>query len=158
MSFLGANAASYSKMGLFSSGVQSIGQLISGKQAKGAYDQNAQVYEQQAEAARLKASLDEYKARKNTNIVIGQQRAAYVAAGVNPNTGSPLDVMVDSLSNAYLDIEIEKYNNAVATARYESEASMSKYVGKEVKRESVFNAGMSLLQGGMNYSRKMGRL
>lgn len=155
MSFLGANAATYAGANLFSTGIKSIGQIISGSQQKGAYDQQAGVYEQQAEAARLKASLDEYKAKKSAGIVIGQQRAAYAAAGVNPNTGSPIDVMVDSLSNAYLDIEIEKYNNAVATARYESEAANQRNIGKQVKRESTFNAGLSLLQGGISFGQKM---
>lgn len=156
MSFLGANAASYAGLGFISSGIKSIGQIIGGSQQKKAYDQNAGIYEDQAEAHRLKQSIDEYKARKAANKTVGEQQAAYVAAGVNPMTGSPLDVMVDSLNNSFFDMEINKYNNALLAARYENESKMTKYVGEEVKREGVFNAGLSLLEGGLSYGREYG--
>lgn len=154
MSFLGSMASTNAKTGFLGMGIQGISQLMGGKQQQGVYNQQASILDEQAESSRIKSSLDEYKARKTAKGVIGAQQAAYAGAGVSVGTGSPIDVMVDSLSNAFLEIEINKYTAAVEASRYKSESEMLKYQGKKARQESTFNAGMTILQGASLYGEK----
>lgn len=158
MAFLAPTASIFSGFGLLAGGIQGIGQLIEGGQKKALYDQNAEVYAQQAEMARVRAALDETRGRKAANAQVGQNVTDFVSAGVNPYTGSPVEHTVESLSNAYLDVEIEKYNNLTLAQRYESEARNKRFEGAQTARETRFKAGMTLLQAAASYGQKRGIL
>lgn len=136
------------------SAMNAFGQIIGGNQAKKAADYNASIYEQRAGAARTAASINETRNMRRAESLIGSQRAAYAGAGVSADTGSPIDVAVDSLANEYLDIAIDRYNHEIAASGYEADAAMSRYEGKQARRESTFKAGMTLLEGASRYGMK----
>jgi hypothetical protein len=110
-----------------------FGQSQEGEQKSEAYDYNANILEQNAATARAKGELQEYQKRKEIRSVIGKQAAGYASAGVTMR-GSPVDVMVESLSNAYFDIAIDKYNTEVAARGYENQAKLQRYYGEQTKK------------------------
>lgn len=154
MAFLGATAATYGDLGLLAGGIQSIGEAITGRQRRQAYDANAEAYEQGAEMARVKAALEEQRGLKQAASLAGHNTTEFVAAGVNPYTGSPVDHMVETLANAYYDVETEKYNTLLAAHRYSSEGKERRFEGRSVQREGYFKAGSTLLRSSAEYFQK----
>ena len=134
--------------------VDAVGSITSGISANNAAKYNAQISEQQAGAERESAKLTEYQKRKEIKQVIGSQQFAYARSGVNPMTGSPLTVMLDSLSNAELDIAIGNYNSETQARRYESEAEMSRWKGRQAVYSGYSQAGSTLLKTAGDYYTK----
>ena len=143
-------------MSLIGTGLQAYGQYESGREAKKAADYNAEISKQQADMTRQRAALNEFKKRKEMGIVIGEQQAAYAKAGVVTTTGSPIDVMTDSIANAELDIAIDNYNNEVAARGYESEAERELEAGEAAAEEGMIGAGTTLLKGAAETAYKFG--
>ena len=152
------SASAFAKLSLGASALQGVGSLIAGNQAKKAYDYNAEIDMQNADAARIAGAFNVKRMEKDATTQIGDNIASFAASGVNPYTGSPVEHTIESLANAYQDIEIEKYNTAAKVRAYESAAAMSKYEGRQAKREGTFKAGVSLLQGVSTYAQKMGKI
>lgn len=151
------NAAQYAGMELLGTGIGAIGSLMSGRSQQQAAGYSTSILEQRAGMTRDAAKLTEYKMRKNAKSIIGSQTADYAAAGVNPYSGSPIDVMVEDLANSELDIAIENYNSEVQARSFESEAAMTRYAGKQLNREARIGAGLSLLMGAAKYGQKLRR-
>lgn len=149
----GIPAIAYAGMQAVGGAVSAYGSYQQGKQEQKAYDYNAQIAERSAEAARIRAKLNEYQKMKAAKTQVGFERGIYAKAGVAVDTGSPLDAMVESLSNAYLDIAIDSYNNKITENQATSEASMSRYYGKQAKSAGMFKAGMTLLETAGNFQK-----
>lgn len=144
---------------LASGGLTAYGQYKQGKDTQKMYDYNAKVAEEEAGVIRQGSILRSAQARKRMKSVIGSQAAGYASSGVEL-TGSPLDVMKDSISNAELDIAVDEYNSDIQAKQRESEARMYRYYGREARREGTTNAMLTLLQegskAGMTLSTKLG--
>lgn len=141
-------------MDLLGTGISAFGAFQTGNQAKGAYDYNASLADQNAEQIKHSNELTEYQKKKNLEAHVGMQAAQYAGSGIDVNTGSPIDVMTDTLSKGYLDIAIDKYNAELAQRGYQSDAEMKRAEGSAVKRESTLKAGLGLLKGAASYAEK----
>lgn len=133
--------------GLIGTGITVAGQLQQGKEQKQAQEYNAQISEQEADIVRQNAVLNEYKARKSLAQSAGTQIAGYAKSGVN-FTGSPLDVIADSIANAELDISINKWNSENEARGKESEARMRRYYGLQDEKLAKTKAVSTLLTEG----------
>lgn len=56
--------------------------------------------------------------------------------------------MVDSMSNAYLDLAIDNYNYEVAARAHESKAKMDRYTGDQAESAGKAAGISSLLKSG----------
>lgn len=139
------SASDFSVIKLLGQGLGAFGTIEEGQQASGAYSYNANIATQQAIAVRNRSAITQFEKQKNLESLVGEQRAQYAGSGVKVDTGSPLDVMTDTLSKGYLDKAISAYNDEIAARAYESEAAMEKYTAKQVKRESLLKAGLGLI-------------
>jgi hypothetical protein len=146
-----ATASSWSGFSSLGKVIQGFGQYQSGQQAQGAYNYNAALQYQNAQVVRQSADLTEYQQKKNLESIVGRQQAQYAASGVSVTSGSPMDVMVETLSKGYLDIAISRYNSEIAARGYESQAEMDRYYGKQAAREGSMRAGLSLLESAADY-------
>lgn len=156
--------------------VSAFGQMEEGREEQRAQEYNARVLEQNAAAERAAAAqkvkvikenavLNEYRDRKSLATVTGEQVAGYAGRGVSVGTGSPLDVIADSIANAELEIAIGNWNteNEVATTTYnaelaarnkESEARMRRLYGKSAATNAMYSGlGTLLTSGTTAYSR-----
>ena len=141
-------------MNLAGAGISAYGQYTSGQQANDAYGYNAVLAENNAKLIRQSAELVEYQQKKNLEATVGNQMARYAARGISVGTGSPLDVMTDTLAKGYLDIAVQNYNSEISARGQESDAAMSRYTGKQTQKRSTLNAGLTLLKGVTNYGIK----
>lgn len=66
-------------------------------------DMNAKIAERQARDAVERGQLEEQQQRMKTSQIIGKQRAAMAANGVDLGYGSPLDALVDTATIGELD-------------------------------------------------------
>ena len=95
-------------------------------QAK-AMEYNAQIEESKAAIAAERAAQEERKLRIRGKLVKGTQRAAFGAAGLDPNVGSPLDVLLDTQWAIEQDAATIRYNAMLDQWGYGSRAQIARY-------------------------------
>lgn len=108
---------------------------------------------QQADAAQYNAGLSENQAtqafasgvqresaqRRSAAQTLGEQRAAFGASGVDANSGSALDVQLQSTRNAELDALQTRYEGILTGQNYQQQAAMGVYQA-DTLRSSASNA------------------
>ena len=147
--------------------LSAYGTYQSGQDAKKQAEYNAHVEEQNAELIKAGAArenqitkenavLNEYRQRKSMEATTGEQIGAYAARGVSVGTGSPLDVIADSIANAELEISMNKWNaeNQIAVNTYNagvsannkmSSAELNRMYGKSAETSANWQAAGTLL-------------
>lgn len=123
-----------------------IGSFMEGNQAKSMGNYNATIYEQQAANERTSQQLLEYQKRKANKAVYGTQVANVGKSGIKMS-GSPLEVQLDSMANASLDLSIDKYNSDVKATGYQNQANMTRWEGTNAKKSAYLKGGLSVLTG-----------
>jgi hypothetical protein len=131
---------------LASTAVSAYGQYQQGQQQAQAAEYNAAVARQQAEASREAGKLEAARIRKQKERLTGRQRAMYAKAGVTME-GSPMEVMLDSATDAEMDALITEYNYETQARQAGSQASMSQWRAGVYERTGTQRAGATLLQG-----------
>lgn len=113
-------------------------------------ERNAQIADMQAQQAAQRGELEEKQFRLRLSQFKGEQRASFGASGAVVDTGSPLDVLVDTAEQGELDALTIRHNAAIEvwgirnqSAGYRAESSL--YRAK--KRSPGFAAGTTLLTG-----------
>ena len=134
-------------------GLQAFGQFQEGKQTQKAQEFNAQIAEEQAKFVRGGAKLEEFRARKRLKAFTGTQIAKFAKAGV-AFTGSPLDVIQDSIANAELDIEVSKFNADIRARGFISEAEQRRLSGRQAVTTGKIGAGATILSGVSDFAQK----
>lgn len=143
----------FAEIGLITGGIESLFQMFGGNEAQKAYDYNAVIAENEANLIRQGAKLDEYRKRKQLKSFVGRQTAGYASSGVE-FTGSPIDVIQDTVANAELEIAINQFNLETQARGKESEAGRLREAGKAEKTASYIKAGTTLLASAGNYASK----
>lgn len=138
-------------------GVSAYGQYKEGQAANKAAEYNAQVMERNAQVAGMqqqnaleRGDVAEKQHRLRVSRLIGEQRAGFGASGVVVDTGSPLDVVMDTAEQGELDALTIRHNAAMEAWGYRnqqdefiSNASMT----RATKRSPGFAAATTLLTG-----------
>ena len=117
-----------------------------------AAEQNARIAGMQATDAVKRGGLEEEKARRQMAILRGRQRTMAAAAGLDPDTGSMLDVQDASMREGERDIATSALNHAreawgyqVQATNYRNEAAAARAAGSNAMTGGIFGAGTSLL-------------
>lgn len=140
-------------VGLIGAGVSIFGKIKQGKAEEEAAKVNALIAEHEADLVRQGAKLDEFRSRKQLRAFVGQQEAAVAQSGVEL-TGSPLDVIQDSLANAELEIAIDQFNSEMFAKRLISGAERLRKAGKSARTAEQIRAGSTFLTTASEFSRK----
>lgn len=140
--------------GMIGGGISAYGQMKQGDAAVEASNRNAQISEQEASLIRQNSALDEIRQRKYLASTTGSQVAGYSARGVTM-TGSPLDVIADSISNADLEIQIGKYNAESQARGAENQAAMTRWNGQQAQSTARAKALSTLLTSGIDSGFKL---
>lgn len=137
--------------------VTGIGQLKNAKSDISVGNYNADIYNQNAQAARQSQELLEVQKRRNLKSIISSQKAIYGSSGIKLS-GSPLEVMADSIKNANMDIAIDKYNSEVQARGYENQAQLEKYQAKQKSAINYAKATSTFLStaAGLYQTQKLG--
>ncbi len=105
---------------------------------------NASLAEQRAGLIRANNALSQLQARKRLKLVTGKQRALFSKAGVT-FSGSPNNVIEDTISELELDISLLSFNNMVKAKGFESEAEQRRTAGRQALRRGQLRVGQTLL-------------
>lgn len=127
-------------------GVSAYGAYSAGQAQKQASEINARNAEQQAIAIRQSADLDIQKQQKDQRRFVAQQRSLVAKSGV-AFSGSPLDVIADSLADSELDMAITDYNARVGISQARSQSAYNTFMGNQFAKTGTLQAGSTLLSG-----------
>ena len=144
-----------------SSGVSVIGALssaygsyVQGQMQKNTMEFNAAVSDKQGEVTRASAKITEYQKRQKIAMAIAEQQSAYAASGVVATAGSAMDVMVSSLSNANLDLALDRYNTEVAARGLQAQATSERVAGSAYAAQGTSRAVMTAASAVSDYAMK----
>lgn len=129
-------------------GMSAYGQYQSGKYQSDIARENAKTAEYQGEYAARIGAIDEQNYLAKVRGVLGAQRARLGAAGVDPNTGTPLDMQTDTLQFGARDALTIRNNAAREAWGYRVEAVNSLEQGRLARSEAQYGAASTLLTGG----------
>lgn len=116
----------------------------------GQFETQARLSELQAESAITRGRQEETEAKKKTKILIGRQRAALSAQGIEISSGSALDIQIETAEAGAVDALTIK-NNAFREAtghRIEaidlrSQAGFARSAGKNKARNTLITGGVT---------------
>ena len=127
--------------------VAAAGAVQQGAAAKQTANFNATVSRNNAVATEQAAAAEADRQNLQSRKLIASGVAAASASGIDPNSGSPLEVMADLAGQAKLDEELGRWQARERAKGYANQATIDTYTGREAARAGTINAGSSLLQG-----------
>ncbi|WP_186039138.1 virion core protein, T7 gp14 family [Burkholderia gladioli] len=155
-SLLGLAAAPFtggSSLALAGAAVSGAGALMSGINQSNQYGQQADALDRNAALADAQAGQvfaqgvqREETQRAQAGQQLGAQRAAVAESGFDPNSGSALDVQVQSARNAELDALQTRYQGILQGTSLEDSARQTRYqasVARASSRSSLISGGIS---------------
>lgn len=130
-------------------------------------DMNAKISERQARDAVERGAMEEQQQRMKTSQIIGKQKAAMAANGVDLKFGSPLDTLVDTATMGELDaltIRANTYREERDIRQQglnsQSQAGLLRAEGRSAQSGGFMNAFGTVLGGGAdalsNYKMRTG--
>ncbi|SRR5574343_255021 len=127
-------------------GVSTFGAIMQGKREAEAAKAQAKLSAFQADAEIKRGDREEESMRREASRLVGQQRAAYAAAGVRL-TGSPLLVMAQTIQDSEQDIlALQKETDARALS-YRMQSRIFEDTATQATTSSYFKAGSTILTG-----------
>ena len=118
-------------------------------------DQNARMSAFQAEDALRRGETETNRARMATKRLIGSQRAAMAAQGIEVDSGSAMDIQEDTAALGALDAQAIQNNAYMEAFGYKSQAIDYTAKAKMSKLEGRTKARNSLLTGGLQFARDL---
>lgn len=110
-----------------------------------------------AAAAQQQGAAAQAAQRQDAMRKLGLMSANYGASGVDPTTGSPLDVFADSVSQSTLDNMNIKYNYQLRALGYQNSSTLDDATAKNATTSSYLSAAGDLLGGaGKGYMQAQG--
>lgn len=133
-------------MGLLSiiSGVASVVGAVSGLSSGRS---NARVSEEQAERERERTRIELQRHKRNVRRVVGEQQVQFVSAGVRGDSGSALDIVADTTSEAELDEKLIEVGGEARANFEESRARQFRRTGRDVFAEGLLTAAANVVDG-----------
>lgn len=129
-------------------GISAYGQNQAGKYNAAVAAQNAANSEVLAGQTEKIGLEDELRARMNIRQIIGKQRAAAAANGVDPNTGSALDIMAETAGIGEIDATMVRANAYRDAWGYRTQGANYRAQGQLAKAEGRYGAASTLLTSG----------
>lgn len=115
-----------------------------------AYKHDAQVDDFNAATTRQQEEASDQSLGRDINAKLGTMTASYGGSGVQM-TGSPLDVMADSIRKGVLDRASNRYNYETTARNFESDATNKRLLAHNIQRTQFMTAaaaGLSSFAGG----------
>ncbi len=123
------------------------GQYYQGQAEQGAYDYNADVMEQEADAEEVSARQEAELKREEIQTLISNQRVAYGVAGVALSEGSPLVVLAETAKEGEKEALTIRYGGSVKATSLRNRANLQRYYGGVAEKTGKTKATGTLLSG-----------
>ena len=125
--------------------LSAFGSFKAGQAEEVAAKANAQLEQQQGEIARGQSFSSAEQLWQKVQQTLGAQRAAYGAAGIDPNTATPLEVMASSARAGELARHATLFQGLAQQQTAESQAAIDRFQGSQARKAGVIKAGTTLL-------------
>lgn len=136
-------------------GAAAYGAIQSGNAASAADNYNAEVAAANATAATQQAQQNAMLQQQQAKQQLGSVVASYGASGVDAGSGSALDVLSMSASNAELDRQTILYKGQLQANGYTDEAQLDSSSAANAGEQGDLKAASSLLTGAANVYSKI---
>lgn len=140
-------------------GLSTIGQLQSAGAQQAQYEYQAAMAEKQGELAELQAKQEAAEVTKQEVATKSKQRAQAAAAGLDLSSGSFMDILSETATQAQKEREDILRRGALNRAAYQAEASGYRAASSATSSGKWWKAGSTLLTGaaqGVNYADRQG--
>lgn len=127
--------------------------IRSGQQTAAADKYNEEVAQQNAQIAKQQGEAAAEQQQRETQRKIGAMVANYGASGVDASTGTPLDVLTDSVQQGTLDQLTAKYNYSLRAAGAQDDAGLDQSAASNATASGYLNAAGTALGGAGNAMR-----
>ena len=127
-------------------GVSVVGSVMQGKREAEAAKAQAKLSSFQADAEIKRGDRAEEIMRQEAAKLVGQQMAAYAAAGVRL-TGSPLLVMAQTIQDSEKDISLLQEETDARALSFKMQSRIFEDTASSAKTSSYFRAGSTILTG-----------
>jgi len=122
------------------------GALMQGAQQQQLANYQAKAYEQQAQADAQSAAFEQSQERHKQDLLEAQARAQAGASGVGI-AGSPTEVLAANARQGQTDLNAIRYSSELRQNNLNTQASISRFQGKQAMTASIFKAGSGLIDG-----------
>jgi len=139
----------FTMLTIASAGISAAGSVMQGNQANAMADAQAKALEQQAQADQQASAFEQQQERRKQELIAANARAQVGASGV-AFSGSPTEVLVANAGTGQLDIEAIQYGSRLRQNNLGTQASISRFQGKQAKQAGFINAASSLVTGVSN--------
>lgn len=123
---------------------------VAGAQSRAA-NYNAQIAQQNSVIAGQQGVAAVEALRRDQARALGRMKALYGASGVDPETGSPMEVLADSARSAELDVLTTQYNYDLKAAGYQDQANLDRMNAVNARAAGAINATSAVLRGASSY-------
>lgn len=130
-----------------SAGVSAYNQRVEGRNAQTIAEYNAAIARNDAKDTIARGRIEEDTQRRRTAAQIGTQRANFGASGVQLDTGSPSDILVDTAIVGETDALTIRANAQRDARRLEQQANLDQFQGRAAKQAGNIRATSSILSG-----------
>lgn len=131
--------------------LQAVGTITAGNAADKAAKRNGGLLDEQAAETRRATVTRENLTRDRSARALSDQRAALLANGVDPTSGTALIGVGQSAQDLEMDALTLRYEGLMQARTQNMEADNVRYQGKVAKRQSRISAIGSLMQAGSSY-------
>lgn len=143
-------------MAVAGAATSAVGTYTAGQAKASADDYNAKVADNNAKMLQQQAAAESERVRDRGRRILATQRAALSAAGIDVDSGSPVDVGYDSGIQAELDRLTALYRGDVSSTSETAQASLYRSSARDARICGALGAGGTLLgglaQAGVTYS------
>ncbi|TPJ76887.1 hypothetical protein FJ422_29710 [Mesorhizobium sp. B2-6-3] len=126
--------------------ISTVGAVASGAQQQQMANMQAKAYEQQARADAQASAFEASQEKHKQQLLQAQARAAVGASGVAV-AGSPSEVLAANARQNQLDLKAIQYGSTLRQNNLNTQASISRFSGKQAMGASLINAGSTLVSG-----------
>lgn len=137
-------------------GMKAFGSVLQGEMSAQADEYNAAVANQNALITQQQGTAAVQALQRDQARKIGSMVAAYGASGVQSDSGSPMDVLADSVRMATLDQATLQYNYQLKALGYSQQAALDGYKASADRTSGVLNAFGAGLETYGNYKKTAG--
>lgn len=141
-------------LAVIGTGLSAIGSIAAGQAKQQAADYQAAVANNNARYARQVGQVDAENQKVSTGQVIGAQKAAQAANGVDIGSGSALDVRTSAAELGELDALTIRNNAENKAKNYEAQATLFQMEGKADALSGWLGAASSIVGGASNIADK----
>lgn len=149
-------ATLFAVLGGLGVGVQALGTITQGREAKAQADYQAQVAAANADEAQASSQRDAAEQYRRGRILESKQRAAIAAGGGSTADPSVLDIMGDTASAADLNARTEIYKGENQARGYDSMAAVDRAQGKSAMSAAYLGAAGDLFSGASSLYARFG--